>query len=522
MNSENLAHLLNECRYDAANKTAEVEITDSLQICLYPNSVQKIGEVVFFIARSKLEKSLWILADAVKIKKFAGFEGQKIHALPKMILLQCPLSHNNAEQIRSLFDFTRAKLIGSADSFGFGDRLGIANPAHVRAASKSKMSAVFAQQSIRELQRTHRKPAEVLDAATWAVFQEGYMRGFGADADHLKTTDDIDLMVRAGFTMFTIDPGDNLFDAADSLPQEEVSRKLATELPDYPGEKKSDCISRYAGQKIQFTENFELIPETSEVERCLLKYANVIAMTLNLYNHLKQAWPDHPSEVELSVDETDSVTTAFEHYFIVNELKRRGVTLMSLAPRFVGRFEKGVDYIGNLDEFVAEYKKHQLIAQKLGPYKIGFHSGSDKFQVYAAAAGLGIGRVHVKTAGTSYLEALRTVAACDPTLFREILDFSRNLYEQEKKTYHVSAQLARVSPAMEYGDEQLLRLFEDDDARQVMHVTFGQVLTAESTPGNYLFKDRILDCLVRNEETHYAFLTRHFARHLRPFDQVNE
>ena len=62
------------------------------------------------------------------------------------------------------------------------------------------MKPILAQQSIRELERTQRKPEDVLDAATWAVFQEGYKDGFGADADHLKTTDDIDLLVKAGFT----------------------------------------------------------------------------------------------------------------------------------------------------------------------------------------------------------------------------------------------------------------------------------------------------------------------------------
>lgn len=72
------------------------------------------------------------------------------------------------------------------------------------------MKAVLAQQSIRELERTQRRPEEIMDAATWAVYQEGYEEGFGADADHLKTTADIDLMVAAGFAMFTIDPGEHV------------------------------------------------------------------------------------------------------------------------------------------------------------------------------------------------------------------------------------------------------------------------------------------------------------------------
>ena len=126
----------------------------------------------------------------------------------------------------------------------------------------------------------------------------------------------------------------------------------------------------------------------------------------------------------------------------------------------------------------------------------------------------------MKTAGTSYLEALRTVAATSPPLFREILDFSRGLYEQEKRTYHVSAKLEKVLPVEQYTDEQLISLFDQDDARQVLHVTFGKVLTETDSEAKSRFRDRIMKCLTENEEAHYDFLTRHFERHLSPFEKA--
>ncbi|NIR63929.1 MAG: hypothetical protein GWN00_11820, partial [Aliifodinibius sp.] len=109
---------------------------------------------------------------------------------------------------------------------GFGDRLGIANPAHIRSLVGSTMKPILAQQSIRELQRTERTPDEVMDAATWAALQEGYKDGFGADADHLKTTEDIDLMAQAGYTFFTIDPSEYVVNEADLLSAEEVKQQL--------------------------------------------------------------------------------------------------------------------------------------------------------------------------------------------------------------------------------------------------------------------------------------------------------
>ena len=191
---------------------------------------------------------------------------------------------------------------------------------------------------------------------------------------------------------------------------------------------------------------------------------------------------------------------------------------MGLAPRFVGDFEKGIDYRGDLDVFRTEYLKHLAIADACGPYKISIHSGSDKFGVYRVIGELGAGGVHVKTAGTSYLEALRAVAVCDPDLFREILDFARSLYEHERRTYHVSGQLERVPAADTLDDRALMMLLDDEDARQVLHVTFGRVLTERRPEGKSLFKDRIMACLESNEDVHFGNLVTHFRRHTEPFN----
>jgi hypothetical protein len=410
-------------------------------------------------------------------------------------------------------------LIGLDDSFGFGDRLGIANPAHIRSLAGSRMKPILAQQSIRELQRTHRTPDEVMDVASWAVLQEGYQDGFGADADHLKTTDDIDLMVRAGYTFFTIDPSSYVVNEADSLPLDEVEEMVAALPWGSLEDKPENCISRYESRVLEIDEEFALHPTREEVLRGLLKYGGVIAHTVSMYRYLKSTYSDRPSEVELSVDETDSVTSPFEHFLVASELKRLGVKLVSLAPRFVGDFEKGIDYKGDIELFKSKYVKHLKIAEKLGPYKISFHSGSDKFIVYEAVGSLDLGRVHVKTAGTSYLEALKTLAMKDPLLFREILEFSLEHFETEKRTYHVSADLAKVPDLKDVSDEGLPGLFEQNDTRQILHVNFGKVLTDKDNSGNYLFRDRLLKCLEKNEKTHYENLVTHFKRHLQPFNK---
>ena len=112
---------------------------------------------------------------------------------------------------------------------------------------------------------------------------------------------------------------------------------------------------------------------------------------------------------------------------------------------------------------------------------------------------------------------MRVVALKQPDLFREILDYAAKIYEVSKQSYHVSADLGIIKRGSEYSDEELLNLFMDNNARQVLHVTFGGVLTEKNQNNKYLFKDRIVKCLKENEEIHYNILIKHFQKHLEPF-----
>jgi hypothetical protein len=194
--------------------------------------------------------------------------------------------------------------------------------------------------------------------------------------------------------------------------------------------------------------------------------------------------------------------------------------LVSLAPRFIGELEKGVDYKGDLQILEASLDAHAAIASELGPYKLSLHSGSDKLSMYGALARATAGRFHVKTAGTSYLEALRVAARCDEDLFRRIVTFARTRYETDRATYHVSATLAATPPADEVQDRQrlekiYLELWDDvpqgkgftEPGRQILHCTFGSVLSG--TLGEELVQ------LLSSEQAMYTeVLAEHFARHL--------
>lgn len=431
-----------------------------------------------------------------------------------------PLTAANAATLRQHLPWLRPQPLGLHTSAGFGDRLGLATPGHVRAvqACEGDIAPIFAQQSIREMTRTGRTPQEVLDSAMWGVFAEGWKGGYGADADHLKTPDDIDRCLEAGYTFYTIDPGEHVEEVAGLHGM--ALRAAAEHLPWTTLEDGlTSLIARYTSEPVHVEEH-AIVFDTDTVLRCAVKYGGAVAHTVRMYRHLIERASEHPVELEVSVDETTSPTTHTEHVYIARELRRLGVRWVSLAPRYVGTFEKGVDYIGNLATFEADFAVHAAIARSLGPYKLSLHSGSDKFSIYESAVRLTNGLVHLKTAGTSYLEALRTIAEVDPHLFLEIYDFAREHYEADRASYHVSARLDRAPLPAELTDRPVASLLDQFDAREILHVTFGSVLTERTLAGELLFGDRLRAALITAPELYAANLEAHFLRHLAPFAAV--
>lgn len=443
----------------------------------------------------------------------SGFEGDASSGV-----LVGPLSPRNAAALRSRLEWLRPRPLGTSTSAGLGDRLGLATPGHVRAvrAVGGTIAPIFPQQSIREMARTQRTPIEVMDDATWGMFAEGWRDGTGADADHLKTTDDIDATLPVGFSMFTIDPSAHVDSGADTDDLATLRAKVAAlpwaELED----SEASLRQRYLGKAFT-VEHLSVSFDEAVVLRAAAKYGKAVSHVAKMSRHLLKAAGSRPVELEVSVDETDTPTTPAEHYWVASELRRLGVAWVSLAPRFVGRFEKGVDYIGDLKELETDVAAHAAIARHFGPYKLSLHSGSDKFSVYPIAARLARGLVHLKTAGTSYLEALRTIAALDPALFRSIYAFARERYDTDKATYHVSAELGRAPEARDVPEAALPDLLEHFHAREILHVTFGSVLKQTNADGSLRFKNALFGLLRGNPEAYATNLERHFIKHLKPF-----
>lgn len=392
-------------------------------------------------------------------------------------------------------------------SFGFGDRLGLATPGHVAAAEKSDFVPVFAQQSIREMSRTRRTPEEVMAAAQQALDRMEYSRDWGADADHLKTPEDVQATAAAGFTFFTIDPSSFVNNAADRM------EPAAVEILSAQIEREEIFhASDYLGREFEIG-GTKLVFDKLMLDRAAVKYGRAIAHSAGMAAEI--TWVHPGADVEISVDETDFATTPQEHLFIGMELKRRGVRVTSLAPRFVGEFEKGIDFRGDIKDFEDTLRQHVEIAKQCGPYKISIHSGSDKFAVYPIIGRLCGDLLHVKTAGTSYLEALRAVCRSDRPLFEEIAAYSHSRFATDRASYHISTTEAEVAALRGTAAEDLERAYLDERVgRQLLHVTFGSVLTVGKGADGRSFKEAILETLDKNEKLHHHLVEKHFDHHL--------
>ncbi len=433
-------------------------------------------------------------------------------------LMTADPDHNNAEALRGLLPWLRPRPLGAATSAGVGDRLGIATPGHIAAfRANPGVVPVLAQQSARELVRTGRSFRDVVDAATFGALAAGWRDGFGADADHLKTIADIDAGLDAGCTMFTVDPGDLVVDLPPDAPQTAIDAALAAvpwaALEDDP----ASFRRRYPARLDLDSGSLELSP--AALQAAAARFGPAVLQVVSMYRHLVAKVAAGSFEFEVAADEIQHPTTLVGHVYVATELHRLGVGWVSLAPKFVGEFEKGIDYLGDRAEFAADVAVHAAIARRMGDYKLSVHSGSDKFSIYESIADATRGRVHLKTSGTSYLAALETIAAVDPELMRRIWRVALDAYTAARASYHVSATPAGAPSPDGASAGALVNLLKDPNTREILHVTYGAVLHGSSAGEAHLGED-VRATIWAQREAYWSNLEAHIGRHLKPFSKA--
>ncbi len=470
---------------------------DPVAYGIYPLSMHTTGETTLFITRLHGDKRI------VSVGPSIGLEGESQRIEDKEVIIG-ELCAANAAVLREVFPFTApSRVLSKERSIGCGDRLGIASPGHIRVFKEYDAYPILAQQSVRELNLTKRDYQKVLDAATFAVFQEGYKKGWGADGDHLKTAEEIGNALSLGYTMITLDCSEHMNNEFELMDEAELEAKYVSD-PAIEKEYIGTEITLSSGEVLTYTEE--------EVKRMIMTYRDVLSHAVNIYDTFFRDGT-YDADFEISIDETTTTTTPQEHYFVANELTKRGVVFATLAPRFCGEFQKGVDYIGDVAQFEKELIIHQAIASHFG-YKISLHSGSDKFSVFEIFGRITKGNFHVKTAGTNWLEAMKLVAIKKPELYREVHAYALSKFDEVTKYYHVTTDITRIPDISTLSDEQLVKLFDHNDARQLIHITYGPILTDEDEQGKKLFADDLIELWDEYEEGYAHLLFTHISRHM--------
>ncbi|MCX8116498.1 MAG: tagaturonate epimerase family protein [Desulfobacterota bacterium] len=473
---------------------------------IYPDSFRARKGLLYGMIRTGRGKKLLVFGKKEDLRK-DPFVGEVFEDSPSVKI--CEQSLENVPVLMELFPFTRpVPVLGAKATIGTGDRLGLATPGHIRAIRKFNVRPVLAQQSSRENGQTGRTFEAVIADAAWSVFQEGYEEGYGADADHLKSLDEVKQALRSGITMITLDPTDLLAIETLSLPTRIIERRFKEVID--PGDADVlfhlflDKEFRFSGERGDLSIRFS----EEEVKRYALYFHPALHFTEEAYQLIERHTGKRPLiDLEWSIDESPLTTSPAAHLFLVVALHHRGVRISSFAPRLVGDFQKGIDYLGDLSAFRDLLYQHHLISQHYGTYKLSLHSGSDKFSILPILGQTTQGRFHLKTSGTSWLEAVRLISQRDPSLFREMYLNALSGFPGASSQYPSTPELPDLPHPDSLADSDLPFLLDHPPLRQLFHITYGLLLKSQ-------LRDRIYQRTFQDEEAYASLLEEHIGNHL--------
>ena len=312
-----------------------------------------------------------------------------------------PLTWENYQRLAEVLPLSPSPCDRSA-SFGTGDRLGMVTSAHLAVHGRYRVFPVIAQQSPRELERTGRSFRSILLDAVMGVLESGWTGAWGADADHVKDEGRFLEGMEAGFSMFTLDVSDDLQDLDGLDPAEMTDREGAlTEVS-------RKIVQDWAGSTLTVPGAPDHTFAADELTRSAIIYEKSMQRVERFHGVAKSKLSAF--DLEVSIDEGSRDTIPEDHLFVAEYLHRVGVDFWSLAPKFPGEFQKAVDYMGDSQILERSFRTHGELARKLQGYRLSLHSGSDKFSIYKLFAEATGGHFHIKTSGTSWLQALKLVA----------------------------------------------------------------------------------------------------------------
>jgi hypothetical protein len=405
-------------------------------------------------------------------------------------------------------------------SLGMGDRFAHQAPAQLRAcvmaAERGTEIVPVWNKSNREHTTIGSEPVSVRTAADSAVRQLGWKKAYHVDADHINLTTVDRFLEPSDF--FTVD-------VASFIGQPAEPRAVAGFI-----DKHSELVGNIAVPGV--SKSFPM--SRADVERIAAKYLLAIQEAQKIHSHIARSKGSGNFITEISMDETDAPQTPPELLVILVAIADNGIPVQTIAPKFTGRFNKGVDYVGDLAQFEQEFNDDlAVIAYAIKRYglrrnlKLSVHSGSDKFSIYApisrALKKTGAG-LHIKTAGTTWLEELIGLAeaggdglALAKEIYAEALDHVDELCAPYAAVIDIRPdRLPTAAQVQQWTSAQYTAALRHDpknpdfnpDLRQLLHV--GYKIAAKKGP-------KYLDGLNKFQPSIAKNVTENlFERHIRP------
>ena len=406
-------------------------------------------------------------------------------------------------------------------TFGVGDRFAHGAHAQLQAFIAAKELGIDITPVWNKSNREHEiigsEPQQTRDAADQAVADLGWTGEYLLDADHINLAT-VDRFI-APCDFFTLDVADDIGEAADPA---DVAAFI---------EKHPELIGTVTIAGID--QPFEITQD--DVETTANQFLKATQKARAIYDHIVAAKGGSDNFVtEISMDETDNPQTPPEMLIILAAIADQDIPIQTIAPKFTGRFNKGVDYVGDVAQFGKEFNDdlaviaHAIQAYGLPPaLKLSVHSGSDKFSIYgpikAALARTGAG-LHIKTAGTNWLEEVIGLAeaggdalALAKEIYAKSLEKKAALCEPYATVIDIDdAKLPSAEEVNGWTSEQFVAALTHDQGnpgynqhvRQLLHVGFK--VAAQ-------LGDTYLDALKANREVVSKKVTGNLLdRHMKP------
>jgi len=413
-------------------------------------------------------------------------------------------------------------------SFGIGDRFTKQGKAQLAALIKAKQPCLERSRkkgieitpvwnkSYREHTIIGTKPADTRKEADEAVAACGWDKPYFVDADHIGLKN-VDLFIDSS-DFFTLDVADFIGKPA--------------------AESDIDCFvkrhNKYIGSLEIAGIEQPIKIKKDQVKVIAAKFLSAVRQAGEIYRHIEAVRGAGNFITEVSMDETDGPQTPVEMLFILAAIADEGIPAATIAPKFTGRFNKGVDYVGDIAKFTKEFEEDLAVVafavKEFGlpkDLKLSVHSGSDKFSIYKPInkalkkfdAGL-----HLKTAGTTWLEELIGLAMAGGdglTIAKEIYAKSLSRIDELCQPYATvididRSKLPAATDVAKWDGQKFASALRHDQSCKDYNPNFRQLLhVAYKIPAE--MGGRFSDALVKYEDTIAPNVTENiYERHIKP------